>query len=54
MAAWMALEAPDRFGGVVLESLHFYRSKPLSSADMLAELAEDPDRIGERLSGLPL
>ena len=52
VAAWMAIDAPERFGGVILEALHFYRSKPVSSAGMLAQLAEDPDRIGERVSSL--
>jgi pimeloyl-ACP methyl ester carboxylesterase len=52
IAAWMAIDASERFGGVILEALHFYRSKPLSSAEMLAQLAENPDRIGERVSSL--
>ena len=52
IAAWMAIEAPQRFGGVILEALHFYRCKPVSSADLLAELAENPDMIGERLAAL--
>lgn len=52
VAAWMALEHPERFRGVILESLHFYRSKPLSSAELLAQLAENPDRIGARTSAV--
>jgi pimeloyl-ACP methyl ester carboxylesterase len=50
IAAWMALEAPDRFAGAILESLHFYRYKPVTSAGLLAQLSEDPDQIGERVS----
>lgn len=52
VAAWMALEAPERFAGVILEAVHFYRCKPLSSAEMLAQLAVDPDQIGERVAGV--
>ncbi len=52
VAAWMALDAPERFSGVILEALHFYRCKPLSSAEMLAQLAENPDQIGERVAGV--
>lgn len=52
IAAWMAIDAPERFGGVILEALHFYRCKPLSSAEMLVQLAENPDRIGERVSSV--
>lgn len=48
IAIMMALNEPDRFPGLILEAFHYYRVKEGSRA-FFEEMAEDPDRLGERV-----
>ena len=49
IAILMALNEPDRFPGLILEAFHYYRVKEGSRAFFEA-MAQDPDRLGERVS----
>jgi pimeloyl-ACP methyl ester carboxylesterase len=46
VAAWMALLAPARVEGLVLEAFHLWRGK-VGSLDFFGDGAEAPDRFGE-------
>lgn len=41
IAAWMGLEDPSRFTGMILEAIHYYRVKP-SSRSFFEDTARDP------------
>jgi pimeloyl-ACP methyl ester carboxylesterase len=45
VAAWMAIEAPERVRGVVLEAFHFWRAKS-RSLPFFETAAERPDEFG--------
>jgi pimeloyl-ACP methyl ester carboxylesterase len=49
IAVWMALHAPARYIGLVLEALHLDREKPRSRA-FFTQMAEDPDGFGEQVA----
>jgi pimeloyl-ACP methyl ester carboxylesterase len=48
IAAWMAVMAPQRCRGIMLEALHYYRVKP-RSLEFFRTLARDQDGLGERV-----
>jgi pimeloyl-ACP methyl ester carboxylesterase len=48
VAAWMALEAPERIRGVVLEAFHFWRAKS-ASLPFFETAAERPDDFGAQV-----
>jgi pimeloyl-ACP methyl ester carboxylesterase len=48
IAAIAAIEMPDRVDAVILEALHFYRSKP-GSRPFFERMASAPDTFGESL-----
>ncbi|GAC1320251.1 MAG: hypothetical protein NVSMB12_19870 [Acidimicrobiales bacterium] len=45
IAAWAAIERPERVEGAILEGLHFFRDKPRSRA-FFEQMARDPDAFG--------
>lgn len=45
----LALRHPDRYSGLVVESIHLDRAKPRSRAFFL-QMANDPDAFGERVT----
>lgn len=49
IAVEMALSAPERIGGLILEAFHYFKVKPRSEK-FFSTLAHDPDQIGERIS----
>jgi pimeloyl-ACP methyl ester carboxylesterase len=49
IAAIMGLRQPQRYRGLVLESLHRERQK-LRSRQFFTDMAEDPNRFGERVA----
>jgi pimeloyl-ACP methyl ester carboxylesterase len=49
IALLMALDAPDRIGGVIAEATHCFRNKPASRAFFDGMMA-DPDALGERIT----
>jgi pimeloyl-ACP methyl ester carboxylesterase len=49
IATLLALRAPDRYGGVVVEAIHLDREKPRSRQFFL-QMANDPDAFGERVA----
>ena len=49
IATIMALRAPDRYDGLVVEAIHLDRAKPRSRWFFL-QMANDPDAFGERVS----
>ena len=51
IAAWMAIENPQRFPGIILEALHYYRNKP-ASRSFFETGARNPDAFGSRLVGI--
>lgn len=54
IAAMMALSAPERINGLILEAFHYFKVKP-GSERFFSSLAQDPDQLGERIShGLKL
>lgn len=46
VAAWMAIEAPDRVRGLVLEAFHYFRAKS-GSRPFFETAANRPDEFGE-------
>ncbi len=48
VAAWMALEAPDRVRGMVLEAFHFWRAK-VGSLPFFEMAADHPEDFGEEV-----
>jgi len=48
IALMMALEAPSRLEGVILEATHFYRAKP-ASRPFFETMRDDPDALGARV-----
>jgi pimeloyl-ACP methyl ester carboxylesterase len=50
ISALMGLESPHKFAGIVLEAIHYFRVKP-SSREFFETMAEDPLRLGERVTG---
>lgn len=48
IAAKMALAAPEKFLGIILEAFHFYKSKP-GSRDFFETMMRDPAQLGERV-----
>ena len=51
IAANMALEAPERYAGVILEAFHFDRLKP-GSRGFFEGMMENPDKLSERIRGV--
>jgi pimeloyl-ACP methyl ester carboxylesterase len=51
IALLMALDAPERLGGLILEAAHFYRDKP-SSREFFEVMRDDPDKLGERVASV--
>jgi len=49
IATMMALSAPERTTGLILEAFHYFKVKP-GSERFFATFAEDPDQLGERIS----
>lgn len=49
IATLLALRAPDRYRGIIVEAIHLDRSKPRSRAFFL-QMANDPDAFGERVT----
>lgn len=49
IAAVMALSAPERITGLILEAFHYFKVKP-GSERFFSSLAQDPDRLGERIT----
>jgi len=49
IATLMALRAPDRYSGLVVEAIHLDRRKPRSRQFFL-QMANDPDAFGERVT----
>jgi pimeloyl-ACP methyl ester carboxylesterase len=49
VATLLALRAPDRYGGVVVEAIHLDRKKP-RSREFFLMMANDPDAFGERVA----
>jgi 3-oxoadipate enol-lactonase len=48
IAAKMALAAPEKFYGIILEAFHFYKSKP-ASRGFFETMMRDPAQLGERV-----
>lgn len=48
IATKMALAAPDRFFGIILEAFHYYRFKP-ASRGFFETMTGDPTQLGERV-----
>ena len=48
VAAWMAIEAPGRVRGLVLEAAHFWRAK-VGSLPFFETAAERPEEFGEQV-----
>ena len=51
IALLMALSAPERLGGLILEAAHFDREKP-SSREFFETMRDDPDKLGERVAAV--
>jgi 3-oxoadipate enol-lactonase len=49
IATKMALAAPDKFFGIILEAFHFYKFKPASQA-FFETMMQDPSQLGERVT----
>jgi pimeloyl-ACP methyl ester carboxylesterase len=49
IAAFMALNEPERCAGVILEAFHYYRVKE-GSLEFFEAMARDPDSLGERVT----
>jgi pimeloyl-ACP methyl ester carboxylesterase len=49
IAVLLALRAPDRYRGIVVEAIHLDRLKP-HSRDFFLRMANDPDAFGERVT----
>jgi pimeloyl-ACP methyl ester carboxylesterase len=48
IAMKMALAAPDRFAGIILEAFHYYKFKPASKG-FFETMMLDPSQLGERV-----
>jgi pimeloyl-ACP methyl ester carboxylesterase len=48
IATLMALRAPQRYEGIVVEAIHLDRKKP-NSREFFLRMANDPDAFGERV-----
>ena len=48
IAAWMALLAPTRFTGLILEAFHYFKMKP-RSVEFFRTLSHSPEQLGERI-----
>jgi pimeloyl-ACP methyl ester carboxylesterase len=51
VALLMALDAPERVGGVIAEATHFFRDKP-GSRQFFEAMRDAPERLGERITTL--
>jgi pimeloyl-ACP methyl ester carboxylesterase len=51
IALLMGLARPDRLTALIVEATHLYRSKP-SSREFFATMMENPDGLGERVTGV--
>jgi pimeloyl-ACP methyl ester carboxylesterase len=49
IAMLLALRAPDRYSGVIVEAIHLDREKP-RSRDFFLQMRNDPDAFGERVT----
>jgi pimeloyl-ACP methyl ester carboxylesterase len=49
IATLMALRAPERYAGIVVEAIHLDRAKP-RSREFFLQMANDPDAFGERVT----
>lgn len=49
IAMLLALRAPDRYEGVIVEAIHLDREKP-RSREFFLRMANDPDAFGERVA----
>ena len=49
IATKMALLAPERFFGIILEAFHYYRVKP-ASREFFETMMNDPTQLGERVT----
>lgn len=49
IATLLALRAPDRYSGLVVEAIHLDRKKP-RSRDFFLQMVNDPDAFGERVT----
>ena len=49
IATLMALRAPERYDGIVVEAIHLDRAKP-RSREFFLRMANDPDAFGERVT----
>lgn len=51
IALLMALAAPDRLGGLIVEATHLLRNKP-ASREFFRTMMRDPDGLGERVTAV--
>jgi len=51
IALLMGLADPDRVSGLILEAVHFFRSKP-GSREFFEAMRRDPDGLGERATSV--
>lgn len=51
IAAIMGLADPSRFRGLILEAIHYDRTKP-ASREFFDGIAQDPDRLGDRVTAI--
>lgn len=49
IAMLLALRAPDRYAGIIVEAIHLDRRKP-RSRDFFLQMANDPDAFGDRVT----
>ena len=49
IATLLALRAPDRYSGLIVEAIHLDRKKP-RSRDFFLQMVNDPDAFGERVA----
>lgn len=49
IATLLALRAPDRYSGLIVEAIHLDREKP-RSRDFFLQMLNDPDAFGERVT----
>src|SRR5256886_4075792 len=49
IATILALRAPDRYDGIIVEAIHLDRAKP-HSRDFFLQMVDDPDSFGERVT----
>jgi pimeloyl-ACP methyl ester carboxylesterase len=51
ISAWMALLAPQRSRGIILEAVHYDRAKP-HSREFFETMVRDPEAFGERVTAI--